>query len=401
MSRGLSILALAALAAASGGLAPAAAQSKDPIKLGVLTIQTGRNAIAGSALTVGAQMAEKDINAAGGIAGRPLQLVMADEQGDPTLAVGEAKRLAYEAKVDLVIGPLLSPSVMATLPIFNDVKVAQISNATTLDVTPQAGPYHFSIAYTVVSSVLAQIDFAERVLKAKKVAFLGDQSVTSKIDIETLNKELPRRNMQLVAQQIYQIGDTDFTPELLTLRKADPEVIVLYVNDGQTAGNILKNAFDLGWHPKTVTSSGMALWPDQVIKVAGPQAYENAYAVQNKAYTYCPDDPLGSGAIPKFTAKLKAFATNAPSDLSPAIVAWYYDALYIFKAAIEGSGGKTDGPTVANWIEENGQKLHLLDGDPEVSKTDHFMFSTKSLTMVAHAENKRADGLQLRADCAK
>jgi branched-chain amino acid transport system substrate-binding protein len=379
---------------------PSVAQTaKEPIKLGLLGPMTGPAAGAGKTMMIGVQMAMQEINAAGGFGGRPLTLVVGDDQNDPTLAVVQAKRLAFDEKVTFVLGPNLSGNAIAAMPVFVKAQIAQISHVISLNLTPEIAPYHFSMSYSSVAVTLTQIDYVQEHMKVKSVAVIEDGTEAAKASLDTMKTELPKRHMTLAGSQAYRAGETDFTPQLLALRRDHPDVLVLYSTLGADVGRILKGLAEIGWKIPVIGTTGVAVFPDQVIKIAGPDAFTDVVAVNNKAYTYCPGDPLGSSAIPKFEAKLKSFAPAAAGKVPLLLVAWYYDAVYVFKAAYNGTGGKTDGPSIAAWIEQNGKSLKLLNGAPEVSKTNHFMLSENSITLVVHPEKKREDGLQRRAAC--
>ena len=132
--------------------------------------------------------------------------------------------------------------------------------------------------------------------------------------------------------------------------------------------------------------------------IAGDSALEGMVGVLSKVSTYCPKDPLEAGPVPQFKKKLEAAAPGTKAD--PLSVIYMYDAAYIFKAAYLGTGGKTDGPTIAKWIEGNSAKLTgLVGGTAEVSKDNHFAYGVKSLAMIADFNKPRADGLLRRVDC--
>jgi branched-chain amino acid transport system substrate-binding protein len=118
----------------------ALAQPTQPIRIGVLDEITGPVATSGLALLIGVKLAVQEINASGGILGRQVEIVVADNQSDPTKSVGEAQRLASVEKVDAIIGPNTSPSNLAVAPIFTAAKLFQISQAGSLQMTPQRVP---------------------------------------------------------------------------------------------------------------------------------------------------------------------------------------------------------------------------------------------------------------------
>src|SRR5262249_19370211 len=108
-----------------GLLATATAQAQQkPVRVGIFLPLTGPAAAGGAANKLGYEMAISEINAAGGIAGRKIETVYADDQGDPTVGVGEIKRLIFQEHVDVVVGTQNSQVELAALPVFNEGKVA-------------------------------------------------------------------------------------------------------------------------------------------------------------------------------------------------------------------------------------------------------------------------------------
>src|SRR5215218_3148040 len=110
---------LLAVVAAGGAFAQSPGT---PIKLGAMIPLTGGGATVGESGQIAVELAVRNINAAGGIAGRRVQLVIADYQTEATVGVSEAKRLVFQEKVDLLIGPTYSQVTLATLPIMNEAK---------------------------------------------------------------------------------------------------------------------------------------------------------------------------------------------------------------------------------------------------------------------------------------
>jgi len=115
-----------------------------------------------------------------------------------------------------------------------------------------------------------------------------------------------------------------------------------------------------------------------------------------KSWTYCPNDPMGGGELVKFKERLKADTGDTFSKLAPNYSAWTYDAVYMFKAAIEGA--KTvDGPTLTKWIEQNSSKVKGISGSFAASPANHFVFSDpNAIGMVAETDKPRADGYYKR-----
>jgi ABC-type branched-subunit amino acid transport system substrate-binding protein len=107
-------------------------------KIGLFLELTGGSASTTSeASQFGVELAVQEINAAGGIAGRKLQLVVADTQTDPTVGVGEMKRLVQQEKVEFVFGPVISQILLAAAPVVNEAKIGTIGSTGSLAITPK------------------------------------------------------------------------------------------------------------------------------------------------------------------------------------------------------------------------------------------------------------------------
>ncbi len=119
MKKGLLVILMAAAAVA----AAATAQAADPIKLGAYFDLTGASAAIGTPTKLVAEMVVKKINQEGGINGRPLELVIADDEGDPTKAAIIVKKFIETDKVTAIIGPTRTDTGMASKPTIEQMKV--------------------------------------------------------------------------------------------------------------------------------------------------------------------------------------------------------------------------------------------------------------------------------------
>ena len=115
---------------------------------------------------------------------------------------------------------------------------------------------------------------AENVLKAKSGAIISDSGAQSKSFVESMKKEMEARGMKLTGVQEYQYRATDMTPQLLTLKRGNPDTLFLFASSGEDAGNILKARDDLGWDPKVTGNYTVGTFADPLIKVAGKDALQ-------------------------------------------------------------------------------------------------------------------------------
>jgi ABC-type branched-subunit amino acid transport system substrate-binding protein len=389
----LAAAAVLALCVGSGALA-----EDGPIKIGQFFDLTGGGASAAEAAQFGSEIAITEINAAGGIAGRKLQPFVADTQTDATVGVGEMKRLVQQEKVDIIVGPVISQVLMASAPVLDQGKVASIGATGSEQITPKLAPYYFSVLINADSQAQAMLTQALDVLKAKSAAILSDSGAQAKSFVEAIKKEAAARHLKITGVQEYQYRATDMTPQLLALKRGNPDTLLLFSSSGEDVGNALKSLTDLGWNVRVTGNYTVGAFAAAAIKIAGKSAFKNVTGTNYKAFTYCE-----GGAAPKaftdFVAKAKAYKPEVAARLSMPFASLFYDAVYLEKAAIDGSGGKTDGPTVATWIEQNAKNYKGILEGLAPSKTSHFLVGPGALATV-YPDHIQEGGVQQRTHCS-
>ena len=99
------------------------------------------------------------------------------------------------------------------------------------------------------------VDHAIRSMKIQSAAILTDVGAQAKTAVEAMKAELAARKVRLAGAQEYQYRQTDMTPQLLTLRRANPDVMLLFTSNGEDTGNMVKSQNDLGWPVRVVGRS--------------------------------------------------------------------------------------------------------------------------------------------------
>jgi ABC-type branched-subunit amino acid transport system substrate-binding protein len=373
--------------------------AKPPLRIGTLYSMTGGGVALATAAMAGTKLAAKEINDAGGILGRQVELVQGDDQSDPTAAVNEIQRLVTREKVDLVMGPSVTQFVLATLPTTTRAKVMQFSTGGGLQLTPEAGPYHFSMNSSGREQGTAMADYAADVLKVKTAALLVDNGSNSKDIAQYAVRRLAERGITLTGQQEYAFRTDDITPQLLSLKRGNPEVILYNTVSPEDLANLLKARRDLGWNVPIAGGVTVALFGPNAMKITGQELFNGVAGISNIGFTYCGNDAVGQSPFAKYVQRMAAFpAAGDVRSFSPASSSLLYDALYILKAAAEGTGG-FDAARMSDWIEANGSKLVSLSGPLYPSKTSHLLLGAKTLVAVERPYETRSDGLQKRAGC--
>lgn len=248
---------------AAAALASAAA----PIKIGGLFAVTGPASFLGEPERNTAQMIVDQINAAGGIKGQKLELVVMDTQGDATRAVQAATRLVKEGVV-AIIGPSTTGDTMAVIPIVQRAKVPLISCSAGVKITEPVKPWVFKTAqndYLAVSKIYENL--VQR--KLTRVALLSVSDSFGSSGREQLKALAKRYGITIVADDTYGPKDTDMTPQLTKIRGTKAQALVCWgTNPGPAL--VARNARQLGLTIPLYMSHGVS--SKKFIQLAGAAA---------------------------------------------------------------------------------------------------------------------------------
>jgi branched-chain amino acid transport system substrate-binding protein len=229
---GAAALALACGAVLAGfGPAPAA----DPIKVGHYGSMTGAEATFGQSTDKGIRLAIEEINAKGGINGRPIELITYDTKGDSGEAGKAVTRLISSDKVVAVIGEVASSLSLAGGAVCQQYGVPMISPSSTNPRVTMGRDFVFRVCFTDDFQAFALAKFVKENLKLTKVAILYDQKQAySKGLRDEFTKSFTRMSGTIVIDQAYSGGDQDFSAQLAAIASANPEILLVpgYYTDG-------------------------------------------------------------------------------------------------------------------------------------------------------------------------
>ncbi|PZQ46451.1 MAG: branched-chain amino acid ABC transporter substrate-binding protein [Rhodovulum sulfidophilum] len=384
-----------------GGLiafAAGAAWAQDPLRIGGVVSVSGGGASIGRVTMLGWEMAVEEINADGGIAGRPVELVIADSQTDPTHAVGEARRLTENEGIAAMVGPVTSQEAIPVTGVTTAANIAQVSTAAASDLTPGAAPYHFSNTPTGLDQMIPAIRYAREELGLTKIALMSDNGGMSKAAVAEITAYMTEQGDPPVATQEFSFRAEDMTPQLFSLRQSGAEAVLLINSIGDDSRKFFQNRDEIGWSVPVIGSLTTSNYAAGNAEVLGEEAFEDVYGVQFVGMTYCPGDPVGESDFARFASRAGERVPNLEQLGGAAALAPYYVEPYILKAAIEGAGS-TEGAVVAGWIEANAAAMPNMLGEFTASKDSHFLLSDKAIVVVKAPHVHREDGLAERAVC--
>jgi branched-chain amino acid transport system substrate-binding protein len=207
------------------GLAPAAfAQTNQaPIDLGLLTSITGAGAGLGIPERNGALLAEKTINAKGGVNGRPIKIFVEDDGSNPEIALSKGNDLIHNKKVIAIIGPTLTASTVAVGSLTDPMKFPQIAFTGLGPPVELTRKCAFHVSPPQVLNAQASLEIA-RSLGARKVGVLYDSGFGTVV-MSFLRKINEQYGIKIVAEEKMEIGATDATAQAAKIKAAQPDIV--------------------------------------------------------------------------------------------------------------------------------------------------------------------------------
>jgi branched-chain amino acid transport system substrate-binding protein len=305
-----------------GGDAAASAANATEIRIGQYGSMTGGEATFGQSTDKGVRLAIDAKNAAGGIKGKKLVLITEDNQGKPEEAAAVVKKLIAQDKVVALLGEVASTRSLAAAPIAQAAKIPMVSPSSTNPKVTQVGDYIFRVCFIDPFQGPVMARFTRENLKLKKVAILKDLKSDYSLGLaEFFVKKFKELGGEIVAEQNFQTGDSDFKAQLTQIRSANPDAIFIpaYYTE---VGLIARQARQLGLKAVLLGGDG---WDSPKLFEIGQQAVEGAYFSNH----YASESP--NPATQDFIKKYKEKYNESPDGLSAA----GYDAAMILIAAIE------------------------------------------------------------------
>lgn len=202
----------------------AAAQSKEPVKIGAVLSLTGPGAGLGQPERSGILLAEKAINERGGIRGRPLKVLIEDDGSKADIAKSKAEGLVFDHKVRAIIGPSLTASTGAVAGLTNAQRMAQLALT---GLGPPIELTYKSLFHLLPPQTLnarAMLEYTSKALKAKRIGVLHDSGY-GQLVMSALESQSTGYGVQFVATEKFEVGATDVSTQAAKVRASNPDVV--------------------------------------------------------------------------------------------------------------------------------------------------------------------------------
>jgi urea transport system substrate-binding protein len=319
----------AAMATVGGRWVGVAEAQDDAIKIGFLTALTGLETILGETQLECAQMAVDEINAAGGVLGRQLTLLVEDDATDPRVTVEKANKLMKQDQVDVIVGMITSAE--------RNAAVSVTARAQELVIYPTYYEGGHCEKYLVCTGQIPNqsIDpFVPWIFENVGSTFYvaGSDYVWPRDTAKALRTTVEAAGGQILGEEYFPFGTTDFSSVFNRVRDAQPEVFWTMMA-GSDAVAFVKQYASTGLDIQVCTNGLDELFGAAVPEIAG--------TISNQSYFMTLDTPANNAFVDAFQTKFGADKRiNAISEAT-------YDAVYLYARAIEEAGSTEVEPVLA------------------------------------------------------
>lgn len=294
---------------------------------------TGAAAFGGQAIRMGAEIAIDEINARGGVLGQKLRFVQYDDAGVPPRGVDNTRRIALADKCIAILGAYHSTVTLAQVQPVNEIGIPHIGVlAANTKAIENGAPKNFMFRVSAKDKWVARflVEQALRTSKTGKIAFLYENTGWGNGALPDVKAAMEAAGKPLVAAETYNWNDQDMTPQLIRIRDAGADTVLLWGLDRE-GNQVLRSMDKIGYKPTVLGAWGIA---GNLGELAGPLA--NGVRVM-QTFTFMGEQDERTKAL---WEKIKAkYGLKDPSEIKMGSgVANAYDAVYVLAQAIEKAG---------------------------------------------------------------
>jgi branched-chain amino acid transport system substrate-binding protein len=344
-----SILIIVVLALMMWSVPPSPSLAASPIKIGLITDLTGMAFLLAKDNADGAKMAVEEINKAGGVLGRPLELVIRDSALKTDMGIAAARELVVDQKVNFLLGPVSSAVRLAVSDVARQYKIPMIDSigGSRRLVEDRGHDYFFELSLTTRTEAYGQAVALSKV-KGKKLVTISPDYEWGRLEHEGFIQPYKkmRPDVEVVGEYWPKLGEKDYTPYITAILAKNPDVIWSGLWGGDAIG-FIKQAKGYGLFEKIAY---MGNTDASALQALGTEAPEGIYG-WDRAPAYAIDTPAMNAFVKAYQAKNK----NIPTTW----LVYGYESVQLVKWGLEKAG--SDKPEA--WVKAvKGATVPLLRG---------------------------------------
>lgn len=353
-------------------------QQTGPIKFGMSAAFSGPAAAMGEAQKRGADLAIEEINAAGGVLARKIELVTRDNEHKQDKGVAQTRELIEKEGAIGILGSQGSFIGMAVIDTIHELKVPwfALSVGGVGIIENNKNPnYMFRLGANDRDVANFLVDWSIDKLGAKKLGILNEDTGWGVPAIDDLKAAMKGRGIEPVSADKVKVGETDFTPQMLRAKQAGAEVLTTFISSVEIA-NALKAGAKIGYKPKVV--SAWAIANPTFPELAGTDLSNGTLVMQT--FTFVNNErPKAKELLKRYLEKYKD-VQNAAAIPFPSYFGDSYDTTHLLAIAIK-KAGTTDGPKLRDALEQLDPYDGLIKRYDSPFPKNHEALSTKDYMM--------------------
>jgi branched-chain amino acid transport system substrate-binding protein len=307
------------------------AQKGDTIKIGSARAMTGLVASSFAPLYVSVKIAVEEINAAGGILGRPIEIIEADDESSPAKEPAVMRKL-IDSGAQALLGPVGSSHTIAAVTTTTASKTIHAGGGWAEELADGTKyPYHYQFTYNTGHQGEAIARLIVEKLKLKKVGILQENSGLGESGGAATTRSLKKRGLEPVGVEVYPPNATDLKVYLNKLRAAGADAIVLWNSPVQGMLLTAAGLQAMKWYPALL--GGNSLFSNTVLDNTDPEVLKNAYGTLIKTMTYSDTEAPGARQV-AYAKRVVTFPEARFWEINAAISP-FYDYLHLLKLVVE------------------------------------------------------------------
>lgn len=322
------------------GLARPSIAAPRPIRIGWLPALTGPSSSTGIAIGRGVGFGVAELNAAGGIDGRTIDLIIRDTQSDPTRAVNAAAELTRSEKVHVIYGPGNSGEALACTAVIARARTPQLNPCFVDEVIDtQKYPLAFRTAPSNQQIGAAANRYVLEILKIREIAVIGDTTGYGTSSVKAFAAMLRAAGASVVYEATIDANQPDLLPDMMRMRNAGAKAIMPWSVNPGFLSRILNTRAALSWDVAVAGQPTLGSGQTRAL-LDRPENWQKVYQTNFRSCCYGED-----GRLPAPTAELVARLRAAKVETSDTLLWWIaagYDIAALVAAAVRHAGEAPD-----------------------------------------------------------
>ncbi|MDR3453416.1 MAG: ABC transporter substrate-binding protein [Rhodoferax sp.] len=307
------------------------AQRGDTIKIGSARAMTGLTSSSFAPLYISVKIAVGEINASGGMLGRPIEIIEADDESSPAKEPAVMRKLVDDG-AQALLGPVGSSQTLAAVATTTAMKIVQAGGGWAEELADgRKYPYQYQFTYNTGQQGEAIARHIVEKLKLKKVGILQENSALGESGGAATARSLKKYGIEPASVQVYPVTATDLKVYLSKLRASGVEALVLWNSPAQGMLLTAAGLQAMKWYPAIL--GGNSLFSNAVLENTDPEVLKNAYGTLIKTMTYTATEPPGARQV-AYAKRVVTFPESKEWEIN-AVISPFYDYLHLLRQVVD------------------------------------------------------------------